>query len=109
MVDSRRAMHENYSQLYKREQQLLKAVAELESQMALRNQPLPSPTSTPRHPARVHPSGKSSPTDLDVDLLADAFGVVSLRNNSDVQFVGTTAISEACLLSPYLVHFSSAI
>lgn len=97
MVDSRRALHENYSRLYAREQQLLQAVAELENQMALRNQSLPKPAPTPNGrtvQGRPGPSGKSSPTDLDVDLLADAFGVVSMRDNSNVQFVGPTANSE---------------
>ncbi|GJJ09026.1 hypothetical protein Clacol_003247 [Clathrus columnatus] len=58
MVDSRRAMNENYSQLYAREQQLRQAVAELERQMALRNQPLPP---APRPILRTEKSGEKVP------------------------------------------------
>ncbi|GJJ16322.1 hypothetical protein Clacol_010620 [Clathrus columnatus] len=94
MVDSRRAMNENYSQLYAREQQLRQAVAELERQMALRNQPLPP---APRPILRTEKSGKKSPTDLDVDMLADAFGVMSMREKDQGQFVGPTAFSEIIL------------
>ncbi|GJJ06768.1 hypothetical protein Clacol_000964 [Clathrus columnatus] len=99
MVDSRQALNENYTILQAREQQLYQAIAELETQMALRNQPLP-PARPPRS-AVVKPennSGKRSPTDLEVDVLADAFGVMSVREKSgEGQFVGPTASAEYLL------------
>lgn len=103
LLDPRRQQHENISQMYVYTQTLEKALAELQRKISPDPHPLLAIASPPRSAASSHsPSSGSEVINEPVDehydedeaFLAEALGVLSLRQHSNVEFHGPTATSE---------------
>ncbi|KAF8512495.1 hypothetical protein JB92DRAFT_2928143 [Gautieria morchelliformis] len=102
LLDPRKQQHEEISQMYVYTQTLEKALAELQKLVSPNPHPLLAVASSSYPPNSSHTSSHDSEIidepihgpDEDEDLLAEAFGVLSIRNRGNVEFHGPTAISE---------------
>ncbi|KAF8521924.1 hypothetical protein BU17DRAFT_87483 [Hysterangium stoloniferum] len=92
----RRGLQEQYSELYARELTLKKAIAALRQSIAA-DPPRSENYSTTLQASVPPEASPQEANDVETDLLADAFGVLSLREAGNVQFHGSTAASEYIL------------